>query len=168
MLRKRVSGSVLVVEGLNLIWGYHKAVRHFGLAEGLDDDLFLFDFFEAGERVALGLKSSNEGRAIATEFFADDALNAIVHHMVGDIRPFFLHFPEFLNDQLAVNEILECSEAHFLDFIGKVGAVVGLAHGAFTSPDQFPNLGNRDHLIVNNRSHAVDDLCALGMEMPGA
>ena len=64
---------------------------------------------------------------------------------------------------MAVDQILEGGESHFLDLVGEVGATVGLAHGPLAGADEFANLRNGDHIVVDDGCHAVDDLGLLAL-----
>ena len=83
-----------------------------GLTHGLNGDLVFLVIAETRHGVALRLERFNESRAVPSEFLADNALNAVVNDVGGDVE---LLFPELLKDEIPVNEIPDCMLAHHLD-----------------------------------------------------
>ena len=152
---------------MDLVRRNNEVFIHLCLAHGLDDDLFAFDFLESRHRVALGLEGADEVRAVAAKFLADDRLYPVIDDIFRDAGALFLHFLELLDDELAVDEILHRSGAHFRNFCGKLISRVGFAQGTLAGADQLAHLRNGDHVLIDDSRHAINDLRLLGVDSPG-
>src|SRR4029079_5639208 len=89
----------------------------------------------------LGLQGLDKGVAIAVKVLANNLLDPLVEVVVGNLVALFF---ECLNDELAVDQILEGCGACLRDFLGQLFAAVLLAQ------EPFLGSGNASHLGIGN------------------
>ena len=85
-------------------------------------------FLNSVERKILRLQSLDKRVAIAAKIFLDDIVDSLVHKMIRNLK--FL-FVEGLDDQLAIDQILQRRLARFLNLFDQFFAVE-IARAAFS------------------------------------
>ena len=153
-----VRSNVLLVIGSYLDGGNDDVVADLGLAHRLHGDLVLLRLTEPRHGESLRLKRADKSHAISSKVLADDALDAVIDHIIGDAGAFLLLFSEFLQDQCAVDKILDRLLPYLLHLFFKLLSLIDLGNRFLLGGGNFPNLGKSDHLSIHDGGNAIDHL----------
>ena len=145
--------NVLVVVALDCARREHWLVLHLARTHGLDDDFVLLHLADAVEREALRGDGAHEGRLVPAEILADDRVHTVVNRVGRDLA---LHFFELLQDELAVNEVVQRADADLLDARGEFRAGVVRLERIFQRVREFEDLEKRDHVVIHHGGDGVE------------
>ena len=152
--------AVRIVIILNLGRGGDHIAFHILGAHGLHDHAFALHPLEFAQRIILSLQRFNKCVPIAPEILVDDLVHPLIDVMIGDLVVLFL---EGLDDQLAIDQILEPELADFPHFFDQFLAGELRTQLLFARDDQRTHLRIGDDVTVHDRGDAIDDLGGLAI-----
>ncbi len=119
----------------------------------LHDDLLPLQIAEFRHRIFLRLHRLDEGVTVATEVVFDH----LVHPLVDEVRRNReLLLVESLDDELAIDQVLERRFPQLGDFVHQLLAGILRAEQALARFDDFSHLGIGDDFVIHDRCDAID------------